>query len=418
MKKIVFLLVISNLTFAQNPFQKPSELEQKWVDSVYQSLSLPEKVGQLFMVAVYSNKNEAHIKAVEKLVTEQKVGGLIFFQGGPVRQANFTNLFQSKAKTPLFIGIDAEWGLAMRLDSTYRYPYNMTLGAVSDLKLIEKFGQQMGKQAKRLGIHFTFAPVLDINTNPNNPIIGVRSFGENKENVTEKALAYMKGLQQEGVWATAKHFPGHGDTSTDSHHTLPFVDFDKKRFAEIEWYPYKQLINNGLASVMVAHLEVPKLEKKKNTPSSVSYKVITEILKEELGFKGLIFTDALNMKAASEYKKNGILELEAFEAGNDVLLFSENVEVAIQKLVEQIKKGKISMVRLEESVKKIVAFKYKSGLNAYKPIETNNLYQDLNLPENDELSEKIYANAVTVVKNKHKIIPIHTLEKKNLLIYE
>ncbi len=408
MKKILIIILFSNLLVAQNT----PETQKKWVDSVYQSLSLPEKVGQLFMVAAYSNKDEAHIKTVEKLVTEQKVGGLIFFQGGPVRQANLTNLFQSKAKTPLFIGIDAEWGLAMRLDSTYRYPYNMTLGAVSDLKLIEKFGQQIGKQAKRLGIHFTFAPVIDINTNPNNPIIGIRSFGENKENVTEKALAYMKGLQQENVWATAKHFPGHGDTSADSHHTLPFVNFEKKRFIETEWYPYKQLINKGLASVMVAHLEVPKLEKKKNTPSSVSYKVITEILKQELNFKGLIFTDALNMKAASEYKKNGILELEAFEAGNDLLLFSENVEIAIQKLVEQIKKGKITEKRLEESVKKILNYKYKANLNSYKPIEINNLYQDLNLPENEILSEEIYKNAITVVKNKHKNIPIHTLEKE------
>ncbi|MFN3641035.1 MAG: glycoside hydrolase family 3 protein, partial [Flavobacterium sp.] len=237
-------------------FFPSSDQERKWVDSVYTQMTTEQKIGQLFMVAAYSNKNEAHAISLDKLIEEQHIGGLIFFQGGPVRQAKLTNRFQAKAKTPLFIGIDAEWGLSMRLDSTYRYPWNMTLGAVQDLKLIEELGKQMAQQSKRLGIHFNFAPVLDINTNPKNPIIGNRSFGEDKENVTEKASALMKGLQANGVLATGKHFPGHGDTDKDSHYTLPTVSFDEKRIQEVELYPYKKLIKRGLASVMVAHLNV------------------------------------------------------------------------------------------------------------------------------------------------------------------
>lgn len=226
-----------------------------------------------------------------------------------MRQAKLTNRYQAKSKVPLFIGIDAEWGLSMRLDSTYRYPWNMTLGAVQDMKLIEKAGNQMAKQSKRMGIHFNFAPVVDINTNPKNPIIGNRSFGETKENVTARAIALMKGLQDEGVYATSKHFPGHGDTSTDSHHTLPVVNFDKNRLNDVELFPYKELIKNGLASVMVAHLNVPSIEPRANYPTSISYPVVTDILKKELQFEGLIFTDALNMKGASNFKKPGDIDL-------------------------------------------------------------------------------------------------------------
>jgi beta-glucosidase-like glycosyl hydrolase len=333
---ILFCLIVSiHISFSQTTPQPVLSVKQVtqevWVDSIYNQFSFEEKVGQLFMVAAYSNKDEAHNKSIDKLVEEYKIGGVIFFQGGPVRQAKLTNRYQAKSKVPLFVGIDAEWGLSMRLDSTYRYPWNMTLGAVQDMKLIEKAGNQMAIQSKRMGIHFNFAPVVDINTNPKNPIIGNRSFGETKENVTMRALALMKGLQDEGVFATAKHFPGHGDTSTDSHHTLPVVNFDRNRLNEVELYPYKELIKNGLTSVMVAHLNVPSIEPRENYPTSISYPVVTDILKKELQFEGLIFTDALNMKGASNFKKPGDIDLEAFIAGNDVLLFAENVPVAIKK---------------------------------------------------------------------------------------
>lgn len=411
MRYIFIFILFSVFSFAQ----KKSNLSQEvWVDSVYNQLSFEERVGQLFMVAAYSNKDEAHNKSIDKLVEENKIGGLIFFQGGPVRQAKLTNRYQSKSKVPMFIGIDAEWGLSMRLDSTYRYPWNMTLGAVQDMKLIEKAGNQMAKQSKRMGIHFNFAPVVDINTNPKNPIIGNRSFGETKENVTLRALALMKGLQDEGVFATAKHFPGHGDTSTDSHHTLPVVKFDKNRLDDVELYPYKELIKNGLTSVMVAHLNVPSIEPRENYPTSISYNVVTNILKNELQFEGLIFTDALNMKGASNFKKPGDIDLEAFLAGNDVLLFAENVPVAIKKFNEAKKDGRLTEERLAYSVKKILAYKYKANLHNYQPIALENLYNDLNAVEFEALNYQLYENAVTVIKNDTKSIPVAQLDKEKI----
>ena len=411
MRYILVFILFSVVSFGQ----KKSNLSQEvWVDSVYNQLSFDEKVGQLFMVAAYSNKDEAHNKSIDRLIEENKIGGLIFFQGGPVRQAKLTNRYQAKSKVPLFIGIDAEWGLSMRLDSTYRYPWNMTLGAVQDMKLIEKTGNQMAKQSKRMGIHFNFAPVVDINTNPKNPIIGNRSFGETKENVTLRALALMKGLQDEGVYATAKHFPGHGDTSTDSHHTLPTVQFDKNRLDDVELYPYKELIKNGLTSVMVAHLNVPSIEPRENYPTSISYNVVTNILKNELQFNGLIFTDALNMKGASNFKKPGDIDLEAFLAGNDILLFAENVPVAIKKFNEAKEDGRLTEERLAYSVKKILAYKYKANLQNYQPIVLENLYKDLNAVEYDALNYQLYENAVTVIKNETKSIPVAQLDKEKI----
>jgi beta-N-acetylhexosaminidase len=393
-------------------FFPDSDIETRWVDSIYNKLTFEEKVGQLFMVAAYSNKDAAHIAEVEKLVSEYKVGGLIFFQGGPYRQAKLTNRYQAKAKVPLFIGIDAEWGLSMRLDSTYRYPFNMTLGAIQDLKLIEKVGENMAKESKRMGIHFNFAPVLDINTNPKNPIIGFRSFGENKVNVTEKAIALMQGFQSQGVFSTGKHFPGHGDTATDSHYTLPIVTASKEHLDKIELYPYKRMIDEGMASVMVAHLNVPSLEFRDGHPSSLSYNVVTNLLKNELGFDGLIFTDALNMKGASNFKKPGEIDLEALLAGNDVLLFAENVPVAVEKICMAYQDTILSEERLAYSVKKILKYKYKAGLNKYKPIEMANLSKDLNAVSKDALQYELYENIVTVLKNEKEIVPIEKLDQK------
>nr|WP_314897783.1 glycoside hydrolase family 3 N-terminal domain-containing protein [uncultured Flavobacterium sp.] len=386
----------------------------KWVDSLYNAMTLEEKLGQLFMVAAYSNKDTVHFNAIDKLIQENKIGGLIFFQGGPVRQVKLTNRFQSKSKIPLFIGNDAEWGLNMRLDSTSRYPWNMTLGAIQDMKLLEKVGVQMGKQSKRLGLQFNFAPVLDINTNPRNPIIGFRSFGEDKFKVTERAIALMKGVQSQGIFSTGKHFPGHGDTEIDSHKGLPTINFSKERLEQVEFYPYKKMFHEGLSSVMVAHLNVPSLEIRPDFPSSISYNVVTNILQKELGFKGLIFTDALNMKSVSNFKLPSEINFEAFMAGNDVLLFPENVPIAIEKFKLAYSANLFSAERLAFSVKKILKFKYKAGLNSYKPIATDNLYNDLNSSENDALQYELYENAVTVLKNTASVLPIKSLDKQKI----
>ncbi|MFM2266223.1 MAG: hypothetical protein RLZ77_1643 [Bacteroidota bacterium] len=391
-----------------------SDEQKEWVDSVYRSLSFDERLGQLFMVSAYSNKDSTHTKFIEKLIVEQKIGGLIFFQGGPMRQAKLTNRYQALAKVPLLLGIDGEWGLSMRLDSTYRYPWNMTLGAIKDKSYIEKMGVQLAQQSKRMGIHFNFAPVLDINTNPKNPIIGFRSFGEDKYNVTESAMALMKGYQSLGLLATGKHFPGHGDTAVDSHSALPTITFSRERLNDIELYPYQKLIDAGLSSVMVAHLNVPSLEWRENLPSSVSHNIITDVLKNQLQFKGLIFTDALNMKAAKNFREPGQIDLEAFMAGNDILLCAEDVPVAKEKICMAYQNGFISEERLAYSVKKILKYKYKTGLRDYKPLDLTSIYTDLNKSENDALHYKLYENAITVLKNKESILPIQDLTKEKI----
>ena len=391
-----------------------SESEQRWTDSIYNQFSFEEKVGQLFMVAAYSNKDSSHIKGIDRLITDYKVGGVIFFQGGPVRQAVLTNRYQKESKIPLFVGIDAEWGLSMRLDSTYRYPWNMTLGAVQDLSLIEKMGGQMAKQAQRMGIHFNFAPVVDININPLNPIIGNRSFGEDKYNVTNRASALMRGIQNGGIYATGKHFPGHGDVATDSHYALPYLPFDKARLDDIEMFPYKQLFKEGLSSIMVAHLNVPALEPTPNLPTSLSYNVVTRLIQEQMGFKGLIFTDALNMKGASGYMQPGDIDLEAFLAGNDVLLFAENVPLAVEKLRKAYKDSVLTEDRLAFSVKKILAYKHRIGLNRYQPINLANLYNELNGQEYDDLNYQLYEHAETVLKNENEAMPIMNLESEKI----
>jgi beta-N-acetylhexosaminidase len=400
---------IPQLKSERKNFFKDSDAETHWVDSIYSQMTLEEKVGQLFMVAAYSNKDTTHTNVIEKLIRNQKIGGLIFFQGGPLRQANLTNRYQSKSKIPMFVGIDAEWGLSMRLDSTYRYPWNMTLGAIKDLKLVEKVGELMGKESKRMGVHFNFAPVLDINTNPKNPIIGNRSFGENKVNVTEKAIALMNGVQNQGVFSTGKHFPGHGDTAIDSHLGLPTVTSSREHLDVVELYPYKRMFDEGLVSVMVGHLDVPSLEFRQNFPSSISYNVVTNLLQKELEFDGLIFTDALNMKGISKYRRPGELELDALLAGNDILLFPENVPLAVETISKAYQENALSEERLALSVKKILKYKFKAGLNHFKPIAIPNLISDINPVENEALQYQLYENATTVLKNGGDILPIKDL---------
>ncbi|MCF7560111.1 serine hydrolase [Sabulilitoribacter multivorans] len=412
----VFSLLISFSIFSQsnNPLvSSDSEGQKKWVDSVYTSMTLAEKVGQLYMVQVMSNQDVATKNKIIKLINEHHIGGLIYSNGGPLRQARLNNELQAISKIPLLIGMDAEWGLSMRLDSTYAFPWNMTLGAIKDNKLIEQTGRQIGEHCKRLGVHFNFAPVVDINTNPNNPIIGNRSFGEDRDNVTEKALAFMKGMQSAGVLANAKHFPGHGDTETDSHHTLPSINFSEKRIDSIELYPYKKLIQKGLSSVMVAHLNVPSLDST-GYPSSLSKHIVTDILKERLGFEGLIFTDALTMKGAADFDETGDIDLAAFMAGNDVMLMSEDVSIGVSKIIEAYNKGDVTEARLEHSVKKVLQAKYKVGLNNYEPIGLYNLSKDLNRVKDDVLYEELIENALTVLQNIKATLPIRQLETKNI----
>lgn len=415
---LLSILLLPLIGFSQDnsyPLKTIDSLDQKrWVDTKYDTMTLQEKVGQLFMVRAFSNQGSEHVESIKQLIKQNHIGGLIFSKGGPVRQAKLNNEFQALSKMPLLIGMDAEWGLSMRLDSTYAFPWNMTLGAIKDNSLIERTGKHIGEHCKRLGVHFNFAPVADINTNPKNPIIGNRSFGEDRDNVTEKSLAFMNGMQKAGVLANAKHFPGHGDTDSDSHKTLPTINFSRKRIDSIELYPYQKLIDHGLSSVMVAHLNVPSLESKAGIPSSLSGNIVTNILKDSLQFNGLIFTDALEMKGVSNYDDSADVDLAAFMAGNDVLLISEDPAKGISKIMEAYDKELISEQRLAHSVKKILMAKYKVGLNNYRPVVINNLYSDLNRKKDDLLYEELMENAITIVENQNELLPLRNLDTKSI----
>ncbi|MFS4457191.1 glycoside hydrolase family 3 N-terminal domain-containing protein [Maribacter sp. 2304DJ31-5] len=401
--------------YGQNPLVVEDSLEQiQWVDAQYGQMSLEEKIGQLFMVSVSSGQDSRQTNQLKQLIKEHYLGGVIFLKGGPVRQVELSNEFQSVSKVPLLIGMDAEWGLAMRLDSTYAFPWNMTLGAITDNSIVEKIGRQIGKHAKRLGVHINFAPDMDINTNPKNPIIGNRSFGEDREVVTEKGIAFIKGMESEGVLSSGKHFPGHGDTALDSHHDLPVITFSRDRLDSLELYPYKKIIKKGLSSIMVAHLEVSALELREGLPSSLSEQIISGILKEQMGFEGLIFTDALNMKGASSFGEEGDVGLRAFLAGNDMLLMPKNLVKTKEKLLESYENGRITEQRLSHSVKKILMAKYKAGLNNYMPLETDGLFEELNSLENDLIYEEAIENAITVLKNRFDLLGIKNLQNKKI----
>ena len=418
-KKIVFVFLILSFWSSKaqdlDPLKDSNEFAQKkWVDSMFSTMTIDQKIGQLFMVQAYSNLDEKHSIGIDSLIEKYHIGGLIFMQGTPEKQAELNNRYQDAAKVPLMIGFDGEWGLDMRLKNTYRFPWNMTLGAIRNNKLIEDFGIQLGKHCKRLGIQMNFAPVVDVNTNPENPIIGNRSFGESRENVTEKSISFIKGMQSQKILSSAKHFPGHGDTSTDSHKTLPVLEYEFERLDSIELYPYKELIQNSLTSVMVAHLSVKALEPNSQLPTSLSYNVISNLLKKELKFNGLILTDALNMKGAADYAEPGDIDLAALLAGNDILLIPENVPSSILKIKSALENKIITEERINYSVEKILKAKYWAGLNKSKLVEIENLQNDLNAIEDELLHRSLVENSISLLINENNIFPIQNLEKKNI----
>ncbi len=386
------------------------ESPKEWVDSVFNSLSPAERIGQLIMVAAYQDNNEYQEKEIRKLIQRYNIGGLIFFRGCPYKQAKLTNYYQSLAKTPLLIALDAEYGLAMRLDSTVKYPMQMMLGAVKNEKLIYDMGAHIAKQLKLIGTHINFAPVVDVNNNPVNPVINMRSFGEERVNVARKGLLYMKGMQENNILAVAKHFPGHGDTDTDSHITLPVVRHSRERLDSIELFPFKELISSGLDGVMTGHLSVPALDTIPTIASSLSEKIVTGLLKEELGFKGLIFTDAMNMGGITKYFSPEEANVKAISAGNDIILMPHNIPKTIALIQKEIRKGNISQLDIDERCKKILAAKYWAGLNNYKPVDLKDLNKKLNLPEFTLLQRKLVESSLTLIRNKNEIIPLGRLD--------
>jgi beta-N-acetylhexosaminidase len=388
--------------------------ESKWVDSTLKTLSAEQKIGQLFMVATYSNRDEAHYKYIDRLVREFHIGGLIFFQGGPYRQAVLTNRYQAQSAVPMFIGIDGEWGLGMRLDSTISFPKQMVLGSIQEDQLIYRMGADIGRQCRRLGIHINFAPVSDINSNPNNPVIGVRSFGEGRENVSRKAVAYMKGLQHNHVIATAKHFPGHGDTDADSHFTLPVLTHSVEKLREVDLVPYRHMIADSLMGVLSGHLFVPALDNATQLASSLSEKVINGLLRRDMGFRGIVFTDAMNMRGVLKTGKAADVNLKALIAGNDVLLYPENVAETIVKIKEAIRQGTVSQKFLDDKVKRILQAKYWAGLDKYQPVTLTNLHNELNNDGSKQLYRELCEASVTVVRNDNGILPFGALSGLNV----
>ena len=414
--QIAFILILL-FSLKINAQYQPKNLSQtdlkkanEWVNITYQNLSQDEKLGQLFIVALYTNKGEDYISNVRNIVNNEKIGGLILMQDDAAREINLVNEFQSKSKVPLMIGMDAEWGIFQRIATAHKFPWAMTLGAIQDKNLIAEMAAKIAEDCKRMGINWDFAPVVDVNTNPNNPIIGNRSFGSEVTNVVNSALAYSNGLQDHNILAAIKHFPGHGDTNTDSHLDLPVVSHDLKRLNEIELAPFKTLMDKGIGGVMVAHLYVPALEKEKGIPASISKNIITGLLKEKYGYKGLIITDALNMGAVAKRYKPGELDALAFKAGNDIMLFSDGVKEGKRLIQLAIGKKEISQNRIEESVKKILLTKYFLGLNEYQPRNPENINEDLNNESHQILIENLYSNALTLIKDEKKLLPLNCKE--------
>jgi beta-glucosidase-like glycosyl hydrolase len=392
--------------FPKNGDQKLYQKAEKYADSLYQQLSLDEKIGQLYIVALYNNRGEEEIQKIRNLVEKEKIGGLILMQDDAEKHINLLNEFQGKSRIKMMIGIDGEWGLFQRFPAAHKFPWAMTLGAIQDNSLIYEMTSKIAEDCKRMGIYWDFAPVVDVNTNPSNPIIGNRSFGSDINNVISKGLAYAQGLQDHGVLASMKHFPGHGDTNTDSHLDLPVVSHNLERLNSVELAPFKALLDKKIGGVMVAHLYVPTLEKKKGIPASVSYEIITNLLKNTYQYKGLIITDALNMNAIAKKFSPGEIDLRAFKAGNDIMLFSQDVPSGKALIKSAFEKGEISENRLAESVKKILKTKFLLGLQDLKPINPENINVDLNNTSHAEISEKLYANAITLLKDEKNLLPL------------
>jgi beta-N-acetylhexosaminidase len=387
----------------------------EWVDSVFKRLNRRQKIAQMFFVRAHTNFGKAYEDSIGKVIKKERIGGLVFFQGGPGRQAILTNSYQSLSRVPLLITSDGEWGLGMRLDSTISYPYQMALGAVQNTELLYKMGLEVAKDYKRIGMHMNLAPDVDVNNNPKNPVINFRSFGENKYNVATKAAAYMKGMQDGGLLVSIKHFPGHGDTDVDSHYDLPQLKFTKERLDSLELYPFRELIRAGAAGVMIAHMNIPALDNTPNMPSTLSKPIVTGLLKGELAFKGIVISDAMGMNGVVKHFKNGEADVMGIIAGNDILELSENSARAVKLVRKAIREKRISMAQIDESVRKILTAKYWAGLNVKNPVSETNVVAEVNRPESQDLLRQLAEASMTVLRGKENIQQLNA-DKRTVII--
>jgi beta-glucosidase-like glycosyl hydrolase/CubicO group peptidase (beta-lactamase class C family) len=415
---LFFLLVNTGLSYATGDNELPHELtdppflknSSAWADSVIATLSLEEKIAQLIMVDAYAGNDPRAALRIQELISKYRVGGLIFFKGGPVRQAELTNYFQSISRVPLLIAMDAEWGLDMRLDSTIKYPYAMSLGAVHNNQLIYEMGRQVADQLKRIGVHVNYAPDVDINNNPLNPVINTRSFGENRVNVTLKGLAYMLGMQERRIMAVGKHFPGHGDTNIDSHFGLPVIPHNRARLDSIELFPFRYLIQGGISGIMTGHLNLEKLDTMPGRPSSLSPYILNGILRNEMGFKGLVMTDAMNMKGMSNYSGVTSIDVQALLAGNDLLLMPGDVQAAIDSIKSAVERGVLSVQDIDSRCSRMLQAKAWVGLDQYEPVKLENIWEDLHKNEYVLLNRKLARELISVVYDPADNLPLKNLD--------
>lgn len=399
------LVAVSNLV-AQKNTALPAE---KWVDSVFKTLSPDQKIAQLMVIrssGIKSGKPFFYDEDVIAAIKKYNIGGICVFQGGPLQHAQRINQFQQLAKTPLLVTIDGEWGLGMRFDSIAPLPRQVMLGATTDPTLLYDYGKLVAEQCKRIGIQVNYAPVVDINNNPLNPVIGERSFGENKYKVAELGVQYMRGLQENGVMACAKHFPGHGDVAVDSHYDLPVINKTKPELDSLELYPFRALIDAGVGSVMVGHLSVPAIDNAPNHPSSVSAKHINDLLRKEMGFNGLTFTDALEMKGIANYYPDGEASAESLIAGNDMLCLPGDIPGSISAVKKAIRKKRLTWASIDEKVKKVLMAKYQYGLAKWQPVNLYGLTEDLNKGV-AQLRRRVAEEAITLVRRDNRgILPL------------
>lgn len=402
MKKIFLLATAAILPFLTKAQTENFAFKNQWVDSVYNSLTIEQKIGQLFMVAAYSGGDKRNDQFIENLIEKKHIGGIIFMQGTAEEQIKLTNKWQKAAAVKLLIGMDAEWGLGMRLTGIKDYPKQMTIAATDDISNMIEVGNAIADQCKRAGVHINFAPCIDINNNPKNPVINFRSFGIDKDVVSQYGLVYMHALQSKGILASAKHFPGHGDVSVDSHLDLPVINKSYKDLYNLEWYPFRKLINEGVKSIMIAHLHLPQIDNTPNLPSTLSHKLVTNILRDSLKYDGLIITDAMDMKGVTKYFNNGEAELKAFTAGNDIILFAQHIPAAIEKIKFALNSKRVSEERLAYSVKKILETKYDLGLTKFKELNPTNATQDLN-QATERINYIVADKAATLIKDENNL---------------
>ncbi len=386
-------------------------MDHPWVDSVFNTLSDNQKIAQCIWIAGWSNRDSVHKAEIAETIRKYGVGGIIFFQGTPQKQLELVKYYQQVSKVPLLTAMDAEWGIGMRLDGVEKFPYQLTLGAIRNDSIIYRFGKAIAQQCKLSGIDINLAPVADINNNASNPVINYRSFGEDRDNVTSKAMLYMKGMQDNGVMATVKHFPGHGDTDVDSHSDLPVIKHSQERLDTIELYPFKKLIDAGTGIIMTAHLSLPALDTTSNLPASLSPLIVRNLLREKLGFSGLIITDAMNMKGVTNYFKPGKAEALAFKAGNDVVEYVPDIEAVLLEINNEIKLKRISAEEIDQKCRRVLAMKYWAILSKQEVADTTDIDVDLNSAPTKALIRDLYANALTLLNNEQNILPVRNLEQ-------